>query len=200
MREHRITTFGLTEEQNALVKDSIPAKDYEVFDTDAFTDLIAIGHVALILNADMLSDDEREMLCGFYEDVGSCSDETLIWLGECKPLGEAKRVFKYYRSFSDIEEKLKYLLLEAHRKSKKAAEYSERLANGFLIISLIKKNPGIKTREIAERMELNVRTVQRYISALQAAGEWIEYDRSKRGWELLDGISVLSGELWDGEK
>ena len=78
MREHRITTFGLTEEQNALVQDSIPAKDYEVFDTDAFTDLIAIGHVALILNADMLSDDEREMLCGFYEDVGSCSDETLI--------------------------------------------------------------------------------------------------------------------------
>ena len=47
--QRRIITFGLTEAQNALVEQSRPAGNYEVFDTDAPTDVIAIGAVAIIV-------------------------------------------------------------------------------------------------------------------------------------------------------
>ena len=48
-RDYRINTFGLTEEQNALVENNIPTRDYEVFDTDAPTDLIASNCEVLII-------------------------------------------------------------------------------------------------------------------------------------------------------
>ena len=46
-RDHRILTFGLTEAQNAWVEENLPTRDYEVFDTDVPTDVIAIGCQAL---------------------------------------------------------------------------------------------------------------------------------------------------------
>ena len=44
------------------------------------------------------------------------------------------------------------------------------------------------------------RTVQRYIAALQATGEWIEYDRTLKGWGLQKGVSILFGDHLDGEQ
>ena len=41
---------------------------------------------------------------------------------------------------------------------------------------------------------LPMRTVQRHIATLQAAGEWIEYDTKKRGWQLQYGVSILFGD------
>ena len=51
--------------------------------------------------------------------------------------------------------------------------------------------------ELTELTELPLRNVQRYISALQATGEWIEYDRSLRGWKLFHGFSILYGDVWE---
>jgi len=197
--EHRVITFGLTEEQNNVVSVNVPARDYEVFDTDAPTDLIAIGSVAVIINAAALSEESCGMFFDFYSDVNGCTDETVIWLGELKPPKKLQKFFKCYARFSDIEGKIKYLLLNAHSKSKKSVEYSEKLVNGLKILSLIRQCPGITTQEIVEKTELTTRNVQRYIAALQAAGEWIEYDRNLRGWKLFHGISSLFGEVWDGE-
>lgn len=72
--------------------------------------------------------------------------------------------------------------------------YSKKLSNGISIISHIRKSPGISTEKLAELLEVSVRTVQRYIAALQAAGEWIEYDRKRKRWILHDGMSVLFGD------
>ena len=197
--EHHIITFGLTDEQNESVKACVPARDYEVFDTNAPTDIIAIGSVAMIIQASELDEDSVGMLFDYYTQVNGCTDETVIWLGEPKPSKELQKFFKCYISFADIEDKLKYLLLNAHSKSKKAAEYSEKLVNGLLILSIVRKKPGVTTKELAEKTGLPIRSVQRYIAALQAAGEWIEYDRTLRGWKLFQGISSLFGEVWDGE-
>ena len=103
--------------------------------------------------------------------------------------------FKCYDSFDAIKDKLKYLLLTAHSKSKKAHEYSEKLVNGLKILALIRKHPGISTQKLSELTELPLRSVQRYIAALQATGEWIEYDRALRGWKLFHGISILYGDV-----
>ena len=195
--EHRIITFGLTDPQNALVEENLPARDHEVFDTDAPTDLIAIGCQALIINAAALDADSAGMIFDYYSQVNGCTDETVIWLGEPKPPKELRKFFKCYDSFDAIADKLKYLLLTAHSKSKKSREYSEKLVNGLKILALIRKHPGISTQKLSELTELPLRSVQRYIAALQATGEWIEYDRALRGWKLFHGISILYGDVWE---
>ena len=194
-RDHRILTFGLTEAQNAWVEENLPTRDYEVFDTDAPTDVIAIGCQALIVNAAAMDGDAAGMIFDYYSQVNGCTDETVIWLGEPKPPKELRKFFKCYDSFDVIKDKLKYLLLTAHSKSKKAHEYSEKLVNGLKILALIRKHPGISTQKLSELTELPLRSVQRYIAALQATGEWIEYDRALRGWKLFHGISILYGDV-----
>lgn len=72
-------------------------------------------------------------------------------------------------------------------------DFSKRLADSLLILSLIRLHPGIKTRELAKKTELSLRSVQRYISTLQATGEGIEYNTVKKGWELQNRISILLG-------
>ena len=199
-REYRVTTFGLTDEENALVEENLPTRDYEVFDTDAPTDLIAIGCQALIVNAASMDSNSVGMIFDYYSQVNGCTDETVIWLGEPEPPKELRKFFKCYDSFDAIKDKLKYLLLTAHSKSKKAHEYSEKLVNGLKILALIRKHPGISTQKLSELTELPLRSVQRYIAALQATGEWIEYDRALRGWKLFHGASILYGDVWEDEQ
>lgn len=200
-RDHRILTFGLTEAQNAWVEENLPTRDYEVFDTDAPTDVIAIGCQALIVNAAAMDGDAAGMIFDYYSQVNGCTDETVIWLDEPKPPKELRKFFQCCPDFDAIKDKLKYLLLTAHSKSKKAHEYSEKLVNGLKILALIRKHPGISTQKLSELTELPLRSVQRYIAALQATGEWIEYDRALRGWKLFHGVSILYGDVWedDGE-
>ena len=158
-RDHRILTFGLTEAQNAWVEENLPTRDYEVFDTDTPTDVIAIGCDAMIVNAAALDQDSADMIFDLYSQIDGCTNETVIWLGEPKPPKELRKFFKCYDSFDAIKDKLKYLLLTAHSKSKKAHEYSEKLVNGLKILALIRKHPGISTQKLSELTELPLRSV-----------------------------------------
>lgn len=187
----RVTTFGLSEEQNTLVENALPAKGYELLDTNASTDLIAISAVALIINAAALDTESREMVFDYYTEVGDCTDETVFWIGNLKLPSHLRTKFKCYESFDELAANLKYHLLSAHSKSKKAKDFSKQLMDCLLIIKLIRSHPGIRTQEIVDKLELSTRTVQRYISTLQAAGEWIAYDHTKKGWYLQDGVSPL---------
>lgn len=81
---------------------------------------------------------------------------------------------------SDVTDKiLPFLYIDA-------IHYSVR-DNGM---KLIRSRSSIRTQELVEELELSPRTIQRYISTLQAAGEWIAYDH-KKGWYLQDGVSPL---------
>ncbi len=198
--EHRISTFGLTDEQNECVRQNAPVRDYKVMNTDCPTDLIAISASALIVNASALQGDELEMIFDYFTEINGCTDETVLWLGEPKPPVSLRKTLKCYESFDAVRDKLRYVLLSAHSKSKKAADYSKKLADGIQILALIRNRPGIATQEISEIMELQPRTVQRYIAALQATGEWIEYDRKQKGWCLQDGVSILFGDHYQETK
>ncbi len=190
----RIMTFGLTEEENELVKNALPAKSYDLLDTDAPTDLIAIYAAAVIINAAALDEDSREMIWDYYTEIGACVEETVFWIGYPTPPHPLRARFKCYEYFQQLASNLKYHLLTAHRKVKKAKDFSQKIADCLMILSLIRLQPGIRTQELADKLEVSVRTVQRHISTLQAAGEWIEYDTAKRGWRLQFGISVLFGD------
>lgn len=187
----RVTTFGLNKEQNELVVAALPAKGYELLVTDAPTDLIAISASALIINAAALDAESCEMVFDYYEEVVDCTDESVFWIGNPTPTNHLRVKFKCYESFDELAVNLKYHLLSAHRKSKKAKDFSKQLMECLLIMKLIRSHPGIRTQELGEELELSIRTVQRYISTLQAAGEWIAYDHAKKGWYLQDGVSPL---------
>ena len=93
--------------------------------------------------------------------------------------------------FAEFQNDLKYSLLTAHTKSKKAREFSVKLADCIKILSMIRNKPGIKTQELVEQLEKSNRTVQRYIETLRMASEWIVYDSKKKGWYLEYGTSQL---------
>ena len=71
---------------------------------------------------------------------------------------------------SDVTDKiLPFLYIDA-------IHYSVR-DNGM---KLIRSRSSMRTQELVGELELSPRTIQRYISTLQAAGEWIAYDHKKR--------------------
>lgn len=160
-----------------------------MLDTDAPTDLIVISAAAIIINAAALDAESSEMVFDYYTEVGDCKDETVFWIGSPKPPKHLRTKFKCYESFDELAANLKYHLLSAHSKSKKAKDFSKQLGYCLRIMQKIKEKPGIRTQELAEKLELSTRTVGRYISALQYAGEWIEYDEKKKGWYLQYGTS-----------
>lgn len=191
---NRIITLGLSNEQNQLIRNAFPNKDCDLFITTIPTDLIAIYASTSIINANALDKDSVELLFDYYTEVGNNTDETVFWLGDIKPPKYLQTKIKHYKNFEELVPNLKYFLLTAYRKSKKIHDFSKRIADCLMILSLIRSNPGIKTRELVERTELSTRTVQRHICNLQAAGEWIEYNSSKKGWQLQHGISILFGD------
>jgi hypothetical protein len=190
----RVTTLGLTKEQNKLVEAAFPSKDYILLDTDVPTDLICVNATVQIIRASALDEESSGMIFEFYNEIINQIDGTVFWLGNPKPPQPLRAKFKCYQNFEELAVNLKYHLLTAHGKTKKNKDFSKHLADSLLILSFIRLHPGIKTRELAERTELSLRTVQRYISTLQAAGEWIEYNTVKKGWELQNNISVLFGD------
>ena len=108
---------------------------------------------------------------------------------------ELKKEVSVYPTFEEFSDNAKYVLLSAYRRSKKNENFSATLANSIMILSLIRNKPFVTTKELAEKLELSERTVQRYIETLRVAGEWIEYDVSRRGWMLSEGKSMLWGDI-----
>lgn len=189
--DDRVITFGLTILQNEAVENVLPIKGCELYVTDVPEDLIAISASSVIINSEKLSKQKVDMLLDFYTEIGNSADETVYWIGGSELPKQLQKVIKAYSCFEELSGELKYQLLAAYRKSKKAKDFSRKMADCIKIISLVKAKPGIKTQEIAEKLEVSTRTVQRYISTLQVAGEGIEYDKSKKGWFLPGNYSIL---------
>ena len=195
----RIILYGLDEEQCNQVRKNLPTSSYELFETDVVTDLIAIKATTLIINADILSQDDMEFLRSFYQEIDCCTDETILWYGSIKPPAGLEKVFKYYPSFLDVERRLKYLLLNSHKRCKKNSEFSKSIGYALMILCKIRKYPGITTKVLAEECEISTRSVLRYIETLRWCGEWIDYDPSLKGWKLSFGASALIGTWFEEE-
>lgn len=195
--EKKVFTYGLSEEENTKVRKVLPSKEYGLIDEECITSLLAKNYTAVILNTDAMAQDEIDEVCDYYLNIGYCTDEMVVWLGSVPVPAKMKTYVKAYPDFSSIEENLKFLLLTAHRKTKKVEGHSRMLADSLLILSMVRKFPGISTQQLVERTGISERSVQRYIKSIQATGEWLEYNRSKRGWELQYGKSLLFGDVWE---
>ncbi|WP_302163474.1 HTH domain-containing protein [uncultured Clostridium sp.] len=194
MHAKLVATFGLDEEENAFIEKHLPQKECGIMDTDVVTDIIAIDEFAVIVRADAMSQSDMEMLYDFYGEVAPLS-ETVIFIGDVTVPANLKNHIAVYKDFDTLKENLKYILLSAYRKQKKSENFSATLANAILILSTIRRQPYITSAELAEKLEISPRSVQRYIETLRVAGEWIEYDTTHKGWYLQVGKSVLWGDF-----
>lgn len=193
-----IFTYGLTEKEGNILKKSLPKKDVDVTDiTDAATDIVSRSNFAVIINMDNISDDELQVFVDFYSDADD-STETIVFIsGEEWVLDKFKKVKTIvYKDMFEMEQKLKYDLLKAYQRTAKSNGYSDKLAMLIKILFAIRSKPYITTKELADKIERTERTVQRYVETLRCAGEFIGYDRQKKGWYLMvDGKSVLMDEF-----
>ncbi len=194
MKNMIIGTFGLSDRENAVVKANLPIKSCEIMDTDCFSDIVAISEMAIIVKWKKLSEDDRDLLIGFYSEIAPFA-ETMILIGNPDIPEDLKKHVSIYKSFEELSSNIKYVLLGAYRKTKKNDNFSSTLAYAIMILSQIRNTPFITTKELAEKLELSERTIQRYIETLRVAGEWIVYDTSRKGWQLCDGRSILWGDV-----
>lgn len=193
MESWLVVSYGLTDEQNEVIKRNLPSQKCEMVALDCFTDILALNEMAVIVNADTLNHSEQEMLVEYYSEITPFS-ETLVPVGEMRIPEEWKRYVVQYENFDDLAEQIKYVLLGAYRKTKKTESFSSSLANAIMILTQIRLSPYITTKELASKLELSERTIKRYIETLRVAGEWIEYDTRHKGWALVEGKSVLWGD------
>lgn len=182
--------------RNIVVKNSLKnaAEQKSILtSTDCFTDIIACKSYAILINMSAVSDDDLDMLWDYYLEVGLTS-ESVVLGGNINVPKQLKNKMQIYQNFEELQDNLKYVILSAYRNNKKSESFSSTLANAIMILSQIRLYPGITTAQLAKKLEISQRSVQRYIETLRVVGEWIEYDRNLKGWKLTDGKSILWGD------
>ena len=103
----RIITFGLTEEENTLIKILAHGKNIEIYAADISSDLVALLATVIIVKAVQLEADDLNLLENYYAEVGEDADEIVFWLGSPLPSLKLQRFFKCYNKFDDIVLELK---------------------------------------------------------------------------------------------
>ena len=98
----RIITFGLTENENTNLKILLHKKNYELYETDLASDLVALFATAIIINACKLEEDDFNLLEQYYTEVSAEADEVVFWLNSPKPTIELQFRFKCFDSFDEL--------------------------------------------------------------------------------------------------
>lgn len=178
-----VMCYGLNENEIAVVRKNLPQKECEIFETKCFTDIIAMPQMVAIARWECMSQLDKETFEELYTEMGPFP-ETIIVIGTPNVNVELRKQLIIYENFEDLEINLKYKLLNAYKKTKKSENFSSTLSNALIILREIKRKPYITTRELADKLEISTRSVQRYITTLVVAGEWIDYDKTRKGWFL----------------
>lgn len=195
-RTKDVLVYGITDNQFAIICEELPSGDIRMVDcSDCFTDIIALPYIAVILNPDVMEQEHIDYFNDYANEVLYFT-EKIIFTKDHPVLKQLNKNVKHVVLDGDFEikAKIKYLLLDATRSDRRNDTYSDTIAQTIRVLSEIRKHPGITTAELAEIIERNAKTVQRYITTLNCAGEFIEYDRKKKGWFLFDNKSVLWGD------
>ena len=190
----RVMACGLSEAELRVVSTCLPSEEFQLYSTDIPQDIAAINRETLLVRPEAISQEMMDLLLDYYTEISGCGQDTVVWIGAKQPPSHLRKRFAIYPNFEALAEQLPRILRTSHQRQKKTRAFSKNLADCLMILSLIRANPGIKTKTLSEKLELPIRTVQRYITTLQATGEWIEYDAKKRGWQLQSGISILFGD------
>lgn len=165
-----IMTVGLTDEEIDIIKENVPQKECKVINTDDIRDILALHEFVVIVKTDVVKTDEVDILMDFYSEIVPFG-EKVIFIGKVQVPEKVSKYIVIYEDFDELKDKIRYVLLNAYRKQKKTENFSAVLANAIMILSMIRKHPYITSAELAERLELSQRSIQRYIETLRVAGE-----------------------------
>ena len=102
----RIITFGLSENENSCLRILLHKKNYEIYDADIASDLVALFATAIIVNANKLKEDDFELLENYYTEVGNEADEIVFWIGSKKPTIQLQLLFKCIDNLEDVMSRL----------------------------------------------------------------------------------------------
>lgn len=177
-----IAVYGFSDAENAIIGSSLTKNKMELFVAAYATDLFAIDHLMIIVNVSCVPDSELQQLFAYYRQVPVFS-ESVILVGDCDRLDVSNRM-TVYREFAELQKHLKYLLLAADKQRKNAESFSRSVSYALIILKMITENPGISSKELADKLELSPRSVTRYIETLNMSGESIVYNRKQNGWRL----------------
>lgn len=193
-----ICIYGLSDTEKEVLNKSLPHPNVTVEDvTDEAVTMIEFFNFALVINPDNINEKDLSFYSDFYADCDGLA-ETVIFTKYKAGLKEMFPSIKciVFNDFAEYKDNLKYELLQSLKRNNKSESYSNSLAQAIVILFAIRNKPYITTKELAEKIERSPRTVQRYIETLRSAGEFIGYDRQKKGWYLMvDGKSVLLNEF-----
>lgn len=98
----RIITFGLTDQENFVLKTIFKDKNFEIYDAEVASDLVAILTNAIVINAHKLKSDDIELLESYYSEVNKEADERVFWIGLPKPSLELQMLFNCFDTFDDM--------------------------------------------------------------------------------------------------
>ena len=154
-----------------------------------------MSYIAAVINPDYVDESDAELLNDWADEMKDAAKKIVYTKHNNFTENMSKNANAVVlNDFDELVDKLKYILLEANRLYKRNLGYSETLAQIIMVLSEIRKNPYVTTVQLAGKVECSTRTIQRYIKTLQWAGEYIEYDKSKKGWYLIDNMSVILGD------
>ena len=174
----------IKEMMEAEMDDHLGYEKSERFDSDDYrngykekTVNSSYGSIRIDVPQDRKSTFEPKVLKKWQKDISDIDQKIISMYANGMTTRQASDTFMDIYGFeasegfiSDVTDKiLPFLYIDA-------IHYSVR-DNGM---KLIRSRSSIRTQELVEELELSPRTIQRYISTLQAAGEWIAYDHKKR--------------------
>lgn len=184
-----IAVLGFSDEEREIIQTALTKSTMELYEAEYVTDLLVNDYLMLIVDVSKVSGEELQPLLAYYNQIAAFS-ESVILVGDCRELDFNNRI-TVYGQFEELQNKLKYLLLAAQKQRKNADNFSRSLSYALIILKMITDNPGISSKEIADRLEISPRSVTRYIETLNMAGESIVYNRKENGWSLEYDESLL---------
>ena len=191
--------YGLSAEEAELVRKNLPSGQSKIAEAELASDLVACPSYAIIFRSSAMTTEEIEMMRGCFTEVPYFVEVPIVIGGEEFPASVRSR-FRVYPDFDTLLPDVKYLLMAGLRKQKKNRTFYYSLSIAIEMLSMLRRcHDGFTTGELAERMGISTRSIQRFIETLRVAGEWIIYDAKTKHWRLeVAGKSALWGDL-EGE-
>ena len=158
----RVMACGLSDAELRVVRSCLPSEDYQIYRTDIPQDIVAIDRETLLIRPETISQEMLDLFLEYYTEINDCGKDTVVWIGAKQPPSHLRKRFEIYPDFEVLAEQLPRILRTSYQRQKKIRAFSKNLADCLMILSLIRSNPGIKTKTLSEKLELPIRTVQRY--------------------------------------
>ena len=174
-----ISTFALTDEQIEMVE-ACELRHQPVDEWDCPEDVIAHYADLTVIDPSAADADSLALLAAYFTEADPETSRILL-PSPCAAFDGISTVRVIAGALDDAG-KANVAVMRCLKETKRDIDHSQQVASTLRILFFIEGHPGVTTREIAGRFELSERTVKRRIRTLQAAGVFLEYDRSARGW------------------